>query len=711
MKNSGIGYLLILLIIIPSLSFSQIGKRKVISLNGQWDIAVTGLKEQIPQKYNNKVPVPGFVDMASPMLVKANRKTNDSLFWYRKTFSIDDANYDVAELNILRARYHTWVYVNGHFVGENPYNFTASKFDIKQYLRKNSENELVIKIGCYNNVPDSIIDGFDMEILYYMPGLYNNVFINLSNYPYITNLQTAPDINKEELRVVARFKAKSEEVSKELSYQVREVRTKRIVSKGVPKNAIVTKEGEEWKADFVINMKGATLWSPENPFLYELSVSSMADTKSTRFGMRTFRFDTPTGMGILNNKPYYMRGTNVDLNRFYEDTERKSLPWDKKWVTKLYQGFKANNWNAERSTTCFPPEFWYDVCDSIGMLVFDEYDIWEMVAKPELMTQSVDQIAREYSIWMKERWNHPSVIVWDGQNETLSKRTGQAINKVRHLDIQNRPWDNGFATPASDNDCKEVHPYVFMEYNAPNAKLPTEGILKYAYQRERWPENGPDQWTPSPSGKRYPNATVINEYGWLWLNRDGSTTKLTDNVYDQIFGKNLTNVQRQEIYARHLGMLTEYWRETRKNAAVLYYAALNCSRVEEPRVYTSDNFVDVKNLIYEPNFIKYALPSFCPVGLMIKYFESELSTKQTITVPVSIFNDTYQTYASKMKLYFTINGNKCNEVIKPVKVTMNGKEIYAFVITTPAKIGKYELIAEIMVDKKPIRSFRQIDIH
>jgi beta-galactosidase/beta-glucuronidase len=278
----------------------------------------------------------------------------------------------------------------------------------------------------------------------------------------------------------------------------------------------------------MVNMKGATLWSPENPFLYKLTVSSASGAKSTRVGMRTFRFDTSTGMGILNNKPYFMRGTNVDLNRFYEDVVRKSLPWDKAWVTKLYKGFKDNNWNALRNTTCFPPEFWYDVCDSIGILVFDEYDIWEMVAKPELMTQSVDQIASEYKIWMRERWNHPSVIVWDAQNETLSQRTGAAINKVRHLDIQNRPWDNGFATPASDDDMKEVHPYVFIEFVAPNAKLPSEGILKYTYQKERFPENGPDQWTPSPSGRRYPNATVINEYAWLWLNRDGSTTKLTD---------------------------------------------------------------------------------------------------------------------------------------------------------------------------------------
>jgi beta-galactosidase len=423
MKHYQTVFLLLLLFIIPTLSFSQQEKRKVVSLNGQWDIAVTSINGQMPKKYSSRIHVPGLVDMASPMLVKCNKRTDDSLFWYRKSFKIDDATYDIAELNILRARYHTWVYLNGHFVGENPYNFTASTFNIKKYLKKNAENELVLKIGCFNNVPDSIIDGTDAEIFYYMPGIYDDVFINLSNYPLITNLQTAPDIDKEQLRVVARIKIKNNEAPRQLSYQVKELKTNRIIAGGTLRDIAASTNGDEWKVDFVINMKGATLWSPENPFLYDLSVFTEGDIKSTRVGMRTFRFDIPTGMGILNNQPYYMRGTNVDLNRFFEDTVRKSLPWNKKWVTKLYEGFKGNYWNALRNTTFFPPEFWYNICDSIGILVFDEYDIWEMVAKPELMTQTADQIAREYSIWMRERWNHPSVIVWDAQNETLSQRT------------------------------------------------------------------------------------------------------------------------------------------------------------------------------------------------------------------------------------------------------------------------------------------------
>jgi hypothetical protein len=91
-----------------------------------------------------------------------------------------------------------------------------------------------------------------------------------------------------------------------------------------------------------------------------------------------------------------------------------------------------------------------------------------------------------------------------------------------------------------------------------------------------------------------------------------------------------------------------------------------------------------------------------------------LIENQVITVPVSIINDTYGTYAADIKLYFTENGtsSKDREVMeKPVTVKMNGKEMAEFLITAPSRAGKYELIAEIMYDGKPIRSFRQIEIH
>jgi len=55
---------------------------------------------------------------------------------------------------------------------------------------------------------------------------------------------------------------------------------------------------------------------------------------------------------------------------------------------------------------------------------------------PELDNLKVELLAAEFKEWMRERWNHPCVAIWDAQNETFAgEKTGKAIQAVRHLDL------------------------------------------------------------------------------------------------------------------------------------------------------------------------------------------------------------------------------------------------------------------------------------
>ena len=67
-----------------------------------------------------------------------------------------------------------------------------------------------------------------------------------------------------------------------------------------------------------------------------------------------------------------------------------------------------------------------------------------------------DELAREYTEWMQERWNHPCVAIWDAQNETITAETGKAIRAVRGLDLSHRPWDNGWSPARQPGDTHEA---------------------------------------------------------------------------------------------------------------------------------------------------------------------------------------------------------------------------------------------------------------
>jgi len=401
MKYTIIG---LLILFVVSSCHQPVDHRKQISLNGVWEIAKTEVFAGLPTQFASKVTVPGLVDMSNPKIDQQDTAYNNSIYWYKRTFTVKDLNADVIQLKINKANYHTWVYVNRKLVGENVYNFTPSVFNVKPFLNEdNKENELIIAVGCRNNLPDTVTHGGDFEKTKYIPGIYDNVKLTLSGYPFISNFQMVPDIKNEQLRVVAEIQTNSAVRKTGVSYIVREAVSKKMIAQGSVQHTNKGKAAIR-KIDFMVKMNGCQLWTPENPFLYDLELSTSGDNTSTRFGMRTFAASRDSGIFLLNDKPYYMRGTNVCIFRFFEDTDRDAI---------------------------------------------------------------------------------------------------------------------------------ESHPYLFIDFMT--RKPGKEGYLKEFFQEVRIPRNDPNDYSPSPDGKAYANPIILNEYGWLWLNCNGTTTTLTDKVYANVF--------------------------------------------------------------------------------------------------------------------------------------------------------------------------------
>jgi len=263
------------------------------------------------------------------------------------------------------------------------------------------------------------------------------------NPPFINNVQLVPNVKDSILRVVAEIKTLAAAFEKqELRYTIREYHTNKIICEG--KSHIKKLQAYNIDTiDFSIAIPGCKLWTPERPFLYRIELRTSTDSYTTHFGMRTFTFDTTTLLPVLNGKTYYLHGTNFALHRFLEDSIHGSLPWDEKWVRKLICQAKAMNCNITRLHIGFAPEMWYNILDEEGIMVQDEYAIWG-----GLMEDTIEQkrfhastLIAQFTDWMRERWNHPCVIIWDAMNETKWKGGTIALNAVRHLDLSNRSWD------------------------------------------------------------------------------------------------------------------------------------------------------------------------------------------------------------------------------------------------------------------------------
>jgi hypothetical protein len=705
----GIFITLIIASILSGCSYKK-EKRIELSLNGTWDIARTDSMTSIPGEFPSKVQVPGLVDLSKPSVDRQDTVYENSIYWYRKTFTINNVSRDVIWLKINKARYHTRVFINRKPAGENVYNFTPSVFDIRPLLNKGEKvNEIIIAVGCKNNLPDTVTNGWDFEKIKYIPGIYDDVKIIMADYPFVENIQTVPSVKDEKLRVVADISTNQQGQVK-INYTVREAASGKVISTG---RAMTEKEenGKTGRVDFTVPMNDCNLWSPENPFLYDLELSTKGDRKNTRFGMRSFEASRDSGVFLLNGRPYYMRGTNVCIYRFFEDPERGNLPWKSGWVAKLHSKFKEMHWTSIRYCIGFPPERWYEIADSLGFLIQDEYPLWTLGKdnfEKYLGQLDPEQLAAEYREWMRERWNHPCVVVWDAQNESITEVTGKAIKLVRHLDLSDRPWDNGWAPPASESDAIESHPYLFSMYMY--KKPGREGYLKELFAEKRIPGNDPNSHYPLPEGKRYNNPIILNEYGWIWLNRNGTTTTLTDKVYENVFPESSTSEKRLETYAKNLAILTEYWRGNRKAAAVMHFCGLGYSRPEKPRGQTSDHFIDIKNLDFEPGFYKYVRPAFSPVGIMISFWETKCSPGDEKEIPVNIINDTYNIFRDSLRIRILKGASAVRELTVPVEVAPLGRRIMELQLRMPGETGKYIMEASLLFEGETITSRREFEI-
>ena len=85
-----------------------------------------------------------------------------------------------------------------------------------------------------------------------------------------------------------------------------------------------------------------------------------------------------------------------------------------------------------------------------------------------------------------------------------------------------------------------------------------------------------------------------------------------------------------------MSAITEYFRAHRHAAAVMHFTALGYSR---PDGQTSDEWIDVEKLTWDPDFYKYVRDAFAPVGLMLDIWEDELTGGVIKEFPVIIFND------------------------------------------------------------------------
>lgn len=709
--------------------------RTTISLNGEWDFDQT---EQAfpPRKYTRKIPVPGLVHLARPKISQYEKffKKPDGVElveqfnflerdytpmynWYKRKVFIDEKFKDEQLfLTIKKSQYVTRVFVNGHEVGASMECYTPMDFNITSAVKYGSDNEILIQVGDRAWLPSEAAGGTDKEKVHYLPGIWDDVFITATGKMRVDKVLFLPSLAKGLVTVKTLVRSlyppqmlygdKMKDSCK-IEFCVKEKTTGRIVGKKMIEGE--AKRDNRTYFETSISLDNPKAWTPDSPFLYEGEVSvydqdELVDRYSVNFGMRDFsrkgKFFT------LNGDKFYLRGSNITLQRFFEDPDCQALAWDREWVKKLMVDLpKSIDWNAMRICVGIVPDFWYDLCDEYGIVLQNEWLYWQNHGWDE-------QVRKEYTNWVWSDGNHPSIVIWDAINENWDSYIGNTlIPELKELD-PTRIWDAGYMTSdqmGTNDEMDEPHPYRAL-------------TLMHSSELNDYFKNNPynlgalhENWVGFSSILDAGVPQLVNEYGWIWLWRDGRPSKLTLNNYNYYLGENATPEQCRELQAYWLELETEWLRSERSVGGILAFCHLTNNYG-----FTGDWFInDIKDLEPSPAF-RWFKHCFAPSAVFIDLADRRYTKHLEPLKPGSdlVFNlvgvnDLNKESSGKvlMKL-LDEKGTIISTQEESIVIEPFGKRLQPCLLKLPSKAGGYLLIAEYHEEgaSKPVLSRRYLKV-
>ena len=710
---------MLILLLAGSFSLSASEPREIINLNGTWEFDQTQ-KAFPPKKFTRKIPVPGLVHLAEPKIEqydkffkKDNEIENNNSFnfldrdyeprynWYRKTVRIgQDLEGKKVVLNILKSQFVTTVYVNGYLAGRAIESCTPLKFNITEYLDFGKDNEILIMVGDRAWLPSECAGGTDKEKKHYLSGIWDDVFLSVTGELCVDKALFLPSLEQKKVTVKTLLNnmnppqmeygsPTSDDCT--LAIRISEKTSGKIVADKTVEG--VSLRDRKTQIDAELDIPSPNAWSPESPFLYVGEISVVCNGKETdrysdTFGIRDFK---AVGKHFyLNSQKYYLRGSNVTLQRFFEDPECSNLAWDREWVKKLMiDNPKAIDWNAMRICVGIVPDFWYDLCDEYGIMLQNEWLYWQKHGWDE-------QIRKEYTDWVWSDGNHPSIVIWDTINENVDDFiAGTLIPEMKRLD-PTRVYDAGYVTEGGHDDMDEPHPYRSLVYN-----LRTKEESDSYYSANPYNLGKLDDWT---GFERFRDAGVpqlVNEYGWIWLWRDGRQAKLTVNNYDHYLGPDATPQQRREFQAYWLQLETEWLRAERGLAGVLSFCMLTNNYG-----FTGDLYIDrIKDLEKSPAYEWYK-HCFAPSAVFIDMTDGRFTAHvppfepcQRMSFNLVGISDLPQ--GSKGTLVLKCRDCDGNVVFSDesrIDIPSYGKIMIPTVVDTPSIPGGYLMTAEYTPD-------------
>jgi hypothetical protein len=612
-----------------------------LSLNGLWEYAITP-KDIKPEKWDGFILVPYPVESALSGVKR--RVTESENLWYKRTFKIPNVwRKKQILLNFEACDWETTVWVDGKEVGKHRGGYDPFTFNITGFLLDKKDHELLVCVWDPTNKGPQP-RGKQVSSpggIWYTPstGIWQTAWIEPVNKSYISSFRTITNADNGSITIrpdVINAGTNS------LDFTIKK-EGKRVAS-GSGKN------GEE----ITVTVENPILWSPENPFLYDIIIELKDGTKTidkvtSYTGIRKIaigKADDGFTRILLNNKFVYQNGP-LDQgfwpDGIYTPPTVEAMVYDLEMTKKM--GF-----NMLRKHVKVENRIFYYWCDKLGILVWQDMPSGDRSIggnQPDIekSKESTEQFEFELKRMIETKYNHPSIIMWVPFNEGWGQfETGRITQLIADYDPTRLVNSASGWTDRGTGNVNDIHHY-------------------------------PDPVVPPAEEKR---AIVLGEFGGLGLPLEGHTWEQKNWGYRNM----IDTLQLLSRYESYYDQVRNFVKNNGLSATI--YTQTTDVETETNGLMTYDrsiNKMGVKNVFNaNNNIIPPALVS--PARLFTDSYVAELnSSRQGGTI------------------FYTTDGSeptdKSNKYSEPLKISET-TTIKAFTRWKDAK----SRVASYLIEKK-----------
>ncbi|HVZ99138.1 MAG TPA: beta-galactosidase GalA [Caulobacterales bacterium] len=337
-----------------------------------------------------------------------------SIGWYRKTFDLPAADLGKRIAIEFDGVFRDCrVIFNGYALARNESGYAPFRVDVTDFANYGGANVLLVRVDA------TLGEGW----FYEGAGIYRHVWLTKTDPLHVPQwgvfVRAAPSGAGAGLLISTEIANESSEPKTfEIVSIVRDAEGRVVASETQSASAAA---GETRTVEQRAGIAAARRWRLEDPHLYELRTQvrvdgAVVDAVSTRFGVRTTRFDPERGF-FLNDEPVKLKGT---CNHQDHAGVGSALP-DALQDFRIRR-LKEMGSNAYRTSHNPPTPELLDACDRLGMLVLDETR--PMSSSPEALSQLARMVRRDR--------NHPCVIAWSIGNEEQGQQGSPRGERIAH---------------------------------------------------------------------------------------------------------------------------------------------------------------------------------------------------------------------------------------------------------------------------------------